>query len=166
MSTWTVLGLRYPHTFSLILFTFSFLFFVPLNTERRICMLMQFHSSFQVTPPEQQIASPAPEFNSTFLSSGPDPKFELKGTIFPSAPPLSSDSAVCDVYNSDKLNFRWEAQSKFRFNLHLCNLLEQSCYIRAYISNRYWGFLKLRGAWRGHTQISGIIFFHVCFLIF
>lgn len=96
------------HTFSLILFilfTFSFVFLGPPNTERRTCMLMQFHSSFQVAPPEQQIASPAPEFNSTFLSSDPDPKFELKGTIFPSAPPLSSDSAFCDVYNSDKLNF-------------------------------------------------------------
>ncbi|XP_070818907.1 uncharacterized protein [Chaetodon trifascialis] len=49
-------------------------------------------------------AAPALSLNSDCLSSAPEPKFELKGLTFPSAP-LSSDFAVCDVYTSDKLNF-------------------------------------------------------------
>ncbi|XP_076594598.1 uncharacterized protein LOC143325444 [Chaetodon auriga] len=50
-------------------------------------------------------AAPALSLNSDCLSSDPEPKFELKGLTFPSAPPLSSDFAVCHVYTSDKLNF-------------------------------------------------------------
>lgn len=38
-------------------------------------------------------------------NSDSDPKFEFKGTIFPSAPPLSSGTSIQDVYTSDKLNF-------------------------------------------------------------
>ncbi|CAL9706710.1 unnamed protein product [Knipowitschia caucasica] len=34
-----------------------------------------------------------------------EPKFVVKGSIFPSAPPLSADSSIQDVYTSDKLNF-------------------------------------------------------------
>lgn len=38
-------------------------------------------------------------------SSDSEPKFEFKGTVFPSAPPLSSGTDIQDVYTSDKLNF-------------------------------------------------------------
>ncbi|XP_033830131.1 uncharacterized protein LOC117377750 [Periophthalmus magnuspinnatus] len=38
-------------------------------------------------------------------STDSEPKFELKGSVFPSAPPLSSDMCIQDVYTSDKLNF-------------------------------------------------------------
>ncbi|XP_072295706.1 uncharacterized protein [Eucyclogobius newberryi] len=34
-----------------------------------------------------------------------EPTFELKGSIFSSAPPLSSDTSIQHVYTSDKLNF-------------------------------------------------------------
>jgi hypothetical protein len=39
------------------------------------------------------------------LSSDAGPQFELKGMLFPSAPPLSSHTSFSDVYTSDKLNF-------------------------------------------------------------
>ncbi|KAG8004060.1 hypothetical protein GBF38_008142, partial [Nibea albiflora] len=39
------------------------------------------------------------------VPSDPEPRFEVKGLTFPSAPPLSSDSTGSDVYTSDKLNF-------------------------------------------------------------
>ncbi|KAK7922781.1 hypothetical protein WMY93_009683 [Mugilogobius chulae] len=38
-------------------------------------------------------------------NSSSEPRFELKESIFPSAPPLSSDTSTQDVYTSDKLNF-------------------------------------------------------------
>ncbi|XP_071373467.1 uncharacterized protein [Centroberyx affinis] len=50
-------------------------------------------------------AAPSVSLGSDCLSSDPEPRFELKGLSFPSAPPLSSDSTQCDVYTSDKLNF-------------------------------------------------------------
>ncbi|CAK6956583.1 uncharacterized protein LOC128363195 isoform X1 [Scomber scombrus] len=59
----------------------------------------------EVSVPGGQGAAPAQSIGSDFLSSDSGPTFELKGTTFPSAPPLSSDSAYCDVYTSDKLNF-------------------------------------------------------------
>ncbi|XP_053180110.1 uncharacterized protein LOC128363195 isoform X1 [Scomber japonicus] len=59
----------------------------------------------EVAVPGGQGAAPAQSIGSDFLSSDSGPTFEFKGTTFPSAPPLSSDSAYCDVYNSDKLNF-------------------------------------------------------------
>ncbi|XP_061581190.1 uncharacterized protein LOC133446957 isoform X1 [Cololabis saira] len=49
--------------------------------------------------------APAPTFGLDLLSSDSEPRFELKGLNFPSAPPLSSDTPSCNVYNSDKLNF-------------------------------------------------------------
>ncbi|KAI3351769.1 hypothetical protein L3Q82_020608, partial [Scortum barcoo] len=39
------------------------------------------------------------------VPSEAEPKFELKGVTFLSAPPLSSESSFSNVYNSDKLNF-------------------------------------------------------------
>lgn len=60
------------------------------------------HFSLQVAPLGGQGAAPAP---SIFLSSEPELTFELKGVTFPTAPPLSSDSTLSDVYTSDKLNF-------------------------------------------------------------
>lgn len=50
--------------------------------------------------------TPAPPYSSGAPSSNPEPRFELKGMTFASAPPLSSDSAYSDVYTSDKLSFR------------------------------------------------------------
>ncbi|XP_040903429.1 uncharacterized protein LOC121188011 [Toxotes jaculatrix] len=47
----------------------------------------------------------APSVGSDWLSSGPEPKFDVKGLTFPSAGPLSSESTFSDVYTSDKLNF-------------------------------------------------------------
>lgn len=63
---------------------------------------------FQVAAPSQPTASPA-GFNAqaNFLSTDVEPTFELKGSNFLSAPPLSSDSTSADVYTSDKLNFLW-----------------------------------------------------------
>ncbi|XP_041800145.1 uncharacterized protein LOC121611590 [Chelmon rostratus] len=68
--------------------------------------------NIHVNPPQPEVAAPgglgaAPSLSlgSDCHSSDPEPKFELKGLAFPSAPPLSSDSAFCDVYTSDKLNF-------------------------------------------------------------
>lgn len=59
-------------------------------------------TSTQVAVPE----GPGPTSTSLFsTSSDSDPKFEFKGMVFPSAPPLSSDSSIPDVYTSDKLNF-------------------------------------------------------------
>ncbi|KAM9741238.1 uncharacterized protein ACNS7B_012413 [Menidia menidia] len=43
--------------------------------------------------------------SNSFLSSDTEQRFELKGLSSLSAPPLSSDTAGSDVYNSDKLNF-------------------------------------------------------------
>ncbi|XP_029963547.1 uncharacterized protein LOC115400026 isoform X2 [Salarias fasciatus] len=47
-----------------------------------------------------------PPVNSGSLSSDCEPVFKLKGVEYSSASPLSSDSIQCDVYTSDKLNFR------------------------------------------------------------
>nr|XP_046262346.1 uncharacterized protein LOC124068277 isoform X2 [Scatophagus argus] len=59
----------------------------------------------EVAAPGGQGVTPAPSGSFDLSSSDPDPRFELKGLAFPSAPPLSSDSTFCDVYSSDKLNF-------------------------------------------------------------
>ncbi|XP_068444539.1 uncharacterized protein [Clinocottus analis] len=56
-----------------------------------------------VGPLGRQGVGPAPVLGSDWLSSDPEPTFELKGLS--SALPLSSGSTFCDVYNSDKLNF-------------------------------------------------------------
>ncbi|GLD53612.1 uncharacterized protein AKAME5_002835900 [Lates japonicus] len=68
--------------------------------------------NIHVTSPQPQVAvsgdqgaAPAPSIGSDMFSSDYEPKFDLKGPRFPSAPPLSSDSTFCDVYTSDKLNF-------------------------------------------------------------
>ncbi|XP_034399598.1 uncharacterized protein LOC117737630 isoform X2 [Cyclopterus lumpus] len=56
-----------------------------------------------VAPLGGQGVGPDPLLNSDWLSSDPEPKFELKGLR--SALPLSSGSTFCDVYTSDKLDF-------------------------------------------------------------
>uniref|UniRef100_A0A087X9Y3 Uncharacterized protein n=1 Tax=Poecilia formosa TaxID=48698 RepID=A0A087X9Y3_POEFO len=56
-------------------------------------------------PPASQGSAAAPTFSSDAFSPDAEPRFQLKGLAFPSAPPLSSDAPTCDVYNSDKLNF-------------------------------------------------------------
>lgn len=59
---------------------------------------------FSTGPPPT--ASPAGfSAQPNFLSTDVDPTFELKGSNFPSAPLLSSDSSSPCVYTSDKLNF-------------------------------------------------------------
>lgn len=60
----------------------------------------------QVAPPEGQGSVPAPPLRSDVVSSESEPTFELKGVMFPSASPLTSDSTSCNVYTSDKLNFQ------------------------------------------------------------
>ncbi|KAF7660319.1 hypothetical protein LDENG_00284630 [Lucifuga dentata] len=58
----------------------------------------------QVTP--QGTASSVLPFGSDSLSSAPaEHQFELDSLKFPSAPPLSSDTSVSDIFKSDKLNF-------------------------------------------------------------
>ncbi|XP_012711114.2 uncharacterized protein LOC105920148 [Fundulus heteroclitus] len=59
----------------------------------------------EVGPPTSQGSAAAPTFSSDVFSSDAEPRFELKGMTFPSAPPLGSDVTISDVYNSDKLNF-------------------------------------------------------------
>ncbi|XP_008418420.1 uncharacterized protein LOC103471298 [Poecilia reticulata] len=56
-------------------------------------------------PPASQGSAAAPTFSSDAFSTDAEPRFQPKGLAFPSAPPLSSDTPTCDVYNSDKLNF-------------------------------------------------------------
>ncbi|XP_014846741.1 PREDICTED: lysine-rich arabinogalactan protein 19-like isoform X2 [Poecilia mexicana] len=56
-------------------------------------------------PPASQGSAAAPTFSSDAFFPDAEPRFQLKGLAFPSAPPLSSDAPTCDVYNSDKLNF-------------------------------------------------------------
>ncbi|XP_054890666.1 uncharacterized protein LOC129362886 [Poeciliopsis prolifica] len=56
-------------------------------------------------PPASQGPAGAPTFSSDVISPDAEPRFQLKGLAFPSAPPLSSDAPTCNVYTSDKLNF-------------------------------------------------------------
>ncbi|XP_073343769.1 uncharacterized protein [Pagrus major] len=57
------------------------------------------YSEVFLAPAEPTVAPTVP------VESDGQPRFELKGTSFSSAPPLSSDSPYGDVYTSDKLNF-------------------------------------------------------------
>lgn len=78
----------------------------PANTSHELPTYLQASAHVnqsQVAPPQSEGSVPAPTFGSDLLSSGHEPKFELKG--FGSALPLSSESNTCDVYNSSKLNF-------------------------------------------------------------
>lgn len=59
----------------------------------------------QVAPPDGLGSVPDAPVVPNTLSSDTEPRFELKGATFPSAPPLSSLSTSSDVYTSDKLNF-------------------------------------------------------------
>uniref|UniRef100_UPI0037E976E2 uncharacterized protein n=1 Tax=Semicossyphus pulcher TaxID=241346 RepID=UPI0037E976E2 len=59
----------------------------------------------EVDPLRGQRDAPAPTFGSDYFSLDTEPRFEIKGMKAPSAPPLGSDSTVCNVYTSDKLNF-------------------------------------------------------------
>lgn len=58
-------------------------------------------------PPSTQINVPDGCTSTPVISNSSDsePLFEFKGTMFPSAPPLSSGTDIQDVYSSDKLNF-------------------------------------------------------------
>ncbi|XP_037635539.1 uncharacterized protein LOC119494011 isoform X1 [Sebastes umbrosus] len=74
--------------------------------------------NIHVNPPQPEFAplgrqglDPAPLLGSDCLSSDPEQRFELKGLTFPSAPPLGSDSTVCDVYTSDKLSHGYSYHS-------------------------------------------------------
>lgn len=61
---------------------------------------------FQVAAPSQPTALTAGlNAQPNFLSSDVEPVFELKGPSLPSAPLLSCDATLADVYTSDKLNF-------------------------------------------------------------
>ncbi|XP_019222001.1 uncharacterized protein LOC100694395 isoform X2 [Oreochromis niloticus] len=59
----------------------------------------------EVAVPGKQASTPDPSVGPDFLLSDPEPRFELKGLDMPFAPSLTSDTTICDVYNSDKLNF-------------------------------------------------------------
>lgn len=56
--------------------------------------------NFSPSPPQSEAAAEG----SDFISSDSEPKFDVKGSAGPSAPPLSSDT-TSDVYTSDKFNF-------------------------------------------------------------
>ncbi|XP_030000588.1 uncharacterized protein LOC115426617 isoform X2 [Sphaeramia orbicularis] len=65
-----------------------------------------------VNPPRPEVAAaggqgatPLLSNSSDFISSDSDPRFDMKGISFASAPPLNSDTTISDVYTSDKLNF-------------------------------------------------------------
>ncbi|XP_028315584.1 uncharacterized protein LOC114471166 isoform X2 [Gouania willdenowi] len=62
--------------------------------------------SIHLNPSQREMSVPTPPISSGFLTSDAELRFELKGMTSPSSLPLSSESTVCDVYNSDKLNFR------------------------------------------------------------
>ncbi|KAK5897112.1 hypothetical protein CesoFtcFv8_010203 [Champsocephalus esox] len=68
--------------------------------------LIHNHPSVEMPPTYSEIFGASGQTDTpTFpVHSDPEPQFELKGTV-PSAPPLSSDSAISDVYTSSKLNF-------------------------------------------------------------
>lgn len=57
-----------------------------------------------------QVSAPAEKADAATVpyDTNNEPRFELKGMTFPSSLPLSSDSTYCDVYTSDKLNFKWK----------------------------------------------------------
>ncbi|MED6251503.1 hypothetical protein ATANTOWER_031742 [Ataeniobius toweri] len=59
----------------------------------------------EIGPSTSQGSAAAPTFSSEVFSSDAEPRFQLKGVAFPSAPPLSSDAPTSAVYYSDKLNF-------------------------------------------------------------
>lgn len=161
------------HAISLILFiwfTFSFLFlYLQIQYAEHVCWcsfthLSRWHLQNSRMPLQLQNSTPCSSPRALTLSLSwkepfsplphPSPQTQLS-VMFISL----INSTSCEKHNQI---------SGLIFNLiNLCNLLEQSCYIRAYqqISNRYWGFSKLRGTWREHTQISDIIFNLVYFLI-
>ncbi|XP_015235699.1 PREDICTED: extensin-like [Cyprinodon variegatus] len=57
----------------------------------------------QVGPLTYQESEAAPTFS--LEVSDDQPRFQIKGLAFPSAPPLTADAPSTDVYISDKLNF-------------------------------------------------------------
>ncbi|KAL3044887.1 hypothetical protein OYC64_013207 [Pagothenia borchgrevinki] len=69
--------------------------------------LIHNHPSVEMPPTYSEIFGASGQTDApTFpVHSDPEPQFEVKGMNFPSAPPLSSDSTISDVYTSSKLNF-------------------------------------------------------------
>ncbi|XP_068444525.1 uncharacterized protein [Clinocottus analis] len=65
------------------------------------------HPSVNLPPAYSQVSASAeqPDAPTVPVSSDLEPRFEMKGMTFPTAPLLSSDSTHCDVYTSEKLNF-------------------------------------------------------------
>uniref|UniRef100_A0AAV2MJJ3 Uncharacterized protein n=1 Tax=Knipowitschia caucasica TaxID=637954 RepID=A0AAV2MJJ3_KNICA len=67
------------------------------------------HISSPLGPPVSAAGVPGPTFSSStnfdLIASGSEPTFELSGSTFASAPPLSSEGSTSAEYNSDKLNF-------------------------------------------------------------
>ncbi|XP_026212907.1 uncharacterized protein LOC113160070 [Anabas testudineus] len=70
--------------------------------------LVHNHSTGNMPSSYSEVSAPAekPDAATAPLCSDIEPRFELKGVTFPSFFPLSSDSGYCDVYTSDKLNFK------------------------------------------------------------
>ncbi|XP_010770050.1 uncharacterized protein isoform X2 [Notothenia coriiceps] len=69
--------------------------------------LIHNHPSVEMPPTYSEIFAASGQTDApTFpVHSDPEPRFEVKGMTLPSAPPLSSDSTISDVYTSSKLNF-------------------------------------------------------------
>lgn len=95
------------------------------------------HSWPGVMCPFQMAAAPQPtasaagsQLQPNFLSSDGEPTFELKGSNFSSAPLLSSNSTIADVYTSDKLNFLWTScwTGRIGLTLGLCDVLVNFIY--------------------------------------
>ncbi|XP_029296756.1 uncharacterized protein LOC115014211 isoform X2 [Cottoperca gobio] len=62
--------------------------------------LIHNHPTVDVPPAYSEVSAPPVP-----VHSDSEPRYELKGMTFPSAPPLSSESTTCDVYTSAKFNF-------------------------------------------------------------
>ncbi|KAK5864843.1 hypothetical protein PBY51_016052 [Eleginops maclovinus] len=69
--------------------------------------LIHNHPSEEMPPTYAEVLAASGQTDApTFpVHSDPEPRFEVKGMTFPSAPPLKSDSTISDVYTSSKLNF-------------------------------------------------------------
>ncbi|KAK1903587.1 Glutamate 5-kinase [Dissostichus eleginoides] len=79
---------------------------LPRSSSSPTDPLIHNHPSEAMPPTYSEIFGSGQTDAPTFpVHSDPEPRFEVNRMTFPSAPPLSSDSTISDVYTSGKLNF-------------------------------------------------------------
>lgn len=77
------------------------------DTETRLKMFSSFptHKSSYLVYSEYLQATVPGGFGPCAVGSNAEPKFDIKGMAFPSAPLLGSNTSTADVFTSQKLNF-------------------------------------------------------------